>query len=104
MAVANELARLRMSRGKAEANEYVIQTTLELRKQVFAGYTLLTDGLLEVRAELVFEDAVNTFYLLFFAQLQPIADNLRFAIAAVLPGREISFFDSARRLETALAL
>ena len=52
-------------------------------------------GLLEQIAELAFEQLIVAAGLLLFAELQAVADDLRFAILAVLAGSEIALFDGA---------
>src|SRR3954470_4683970 len=99
--MANELARLCVGGRETQSDKYVIQTALELCQQVFTGHALLANRFLEIGAKLIFEHAVDTFHLLFFAQLQAVADDLRLSIVAVLPRREIPLFDSAGRFETA---
>ena len=56
---------------------------------------LVREGLLEQVAELAFEQAVVAAGLLFFAQLETVADDLRLAILAVLAGSEVALFDGA---------
>src|ERR1051326_7275194 len=70
MAMPDELARLRMCRSKTEPYKYVIQPPLQLCQQVFSGHAFLPHRLLEIRPELIFENAVNALHFLFFAQLQ----------------------------------
>jgi hypothetical protein len=60
-------------------------------------------GLLEVVAELAFQHAVDAAGLLLFAQLQAVADDLRLAILAMLPGNEVALFDGALLGVAALA-
>ena len=52
--------------------------------------------------ELAFQNAVVTARLLFLAQLEPVADDLGFAILAVLPGSKVALFDGALFGVTAL--
>ena len=95
MSVTDELPGLSMRCCEAEAHEDIVEALFELREQVFAGYAFLTDGLLEIRSELVFKHAVDAFDFLFLTQLQAISDDFRFTITAVLSRREVSFFDPA---------
>ncbi len=81
---------------KPKPHEDVIQAPFQLREQVFAGDALLASGLLEVRAELVLENAVHPLHLLLLAQLQSVSDDLRLAIPAVL-ARAGSFVSRWRR-------
>ena len=73
-------------------------------KQVFTRHTLLADRLLEIRTELVFQNAVDPLHLLFLSQLETVSDDFCFTVAAVLAGNEISLFNCARGFETTLAL
>src|SRR5215831_18667612 len=103
MPLAHDLPRLSVRCCKAEPHEHVIQPPFQLRQQVFACNAFLTDGFLEVRSELVFENAINALHLLLLAELEPISDDLCLTIAPVLPRSKIAFLDSAGRLETTLA-
>src|SRR6185437_3912607 len=84
VAVAHNLARLCAAGAEAHAIDDAVHAAFEARHEVFAGDALAGRGLLIGAAELPFEDAVNAPHLLFFAKLQPVADNLRFAIFTVL--------------------
>ena len=103
MPVPDELTRLSVRCCKTEPHKNIVEALFELSKQVFAGYALLADGLLEIRPELVFKDAVDAFDFLLLTQLQAVSDDLRFTITAVLSGRKVPFFDPACRFEAALA-
>jgi hypothetical protein len=61
-------------------------------------------GLFEPAAELTFQDAVDAAHFLFFAELQAVADDLRFAVLTVLSGDEVALFDGALLAVTTLAL
>ena len=102
MAMPDILSRLRMVYSESDSHENVVETPLELCEQILAGYAFLADGSFKIRSELVFEYAVDALHLLFFAQLQAVANDLCFAIVSMLSGREIPFFNAARRLETSL--
>src|SRR5204863_437217 len=52
-------------------------------------------GGLDIAPELILEDAVNPLHLLLFAQLQPVAGQLRLARLAVLAGREVALLNRA---------
>jgi len=103
MPMTDKLPGLCMGSGKTKTHEHIVQAPFELRQQVLAGNTLLTDGFFEIRAELIFEDAVDALHLLLFPELQPVSDEFRPAIAAVLSRLKISLFDSAGWFETPLA-
>src|SRR5688572_14970852 len=104
MAVAHELPCLIVGGCKSESHHNVIEAALELGEQVFAGDALLACGLLEVRAELVFQDAVHPFDLLLFPELQAISYDLGLALPSMLPGLEIALLNGARRLKTPFPL
>src|SRR5215471_2309934 len=95
MPVTDKLPRLSVRCRKAEPDEHVVQATLELRQQVFAGDALLADSLLEVGTELILQNTVDTLYFLFFTQLESVTYNFRLTIPPMLTWREITFFDSA---------
>ena len=79
----------------------------EKRQEVLARDALHAGGLLEIVAELAFEDEVDALDLLLLAELLAVADQ-RLAAAqgvAVLSGRlRAALLNRARRLETAVAL
>lgn len=52
---------------------------------------------------MIFQDAIDALYLLFFAQLKAVADDFGFAIMAVLSWREVPLFDAAGRFEAPFA-
>ncbi len=56
---------------------------------------LVLFGLLEIVAELAFEQAVGALHLLLFAQLHAVANHLGAARLAVLARNEVSLFDGA---------
>src|SRR5207247_8824538 len=95
VAVRDKLPGLSMGCGETETDESIVQTPFELCQEVFAGDTLLPDGFFEIRPELIFEDAVDTLHLLLFPELQPVADEFRPSIVAVLSRLQISLLDSA---------
>src|SRR5437870_3852973 len=101
MAVPNKLPGLGVGRSKTQPHENVVQSPLELSQEIFSGDAFLPDGLLEVGPELILEYAVNTLHLLLLAQLEPVSDDFRFAIVAVLSWSEVSFLNPASRLEAA---
>src|SRR5262245_29837558 len=101
MSVPDILSRLRMVDSESDSYENVVETPFELCKQIFAGDAFLANRAFKIRSELVLQHAVDALHFLFFAQLQPVSDDLRFTIVTVLPWREIPFFNPARRLETA---
>src|SRR5689334_9532552 len=103
MAVTNQLTRLVVRGREAQTDHNIVETTFQLREQMFAGHSLLPCRFLEIGPELTFEHAVDSFHLLFFAQLQAISDDLCLAIAAVLTRRKVALLDSARGFETSLA-
>src|SRR5215468_7563607 len=94
MPVTDKLPRLSVRCRKAEPDEYVVQATLELSQQVFAGDALLSDSFLEIGTELILQNTVDALYFLFFTQLESVAYNFRLTITPMLAGREITFLDS----------
>ena len=64
MPVIYKLACLTARGRKTRTVNDVIETAFEHEKQVFARDTLLATSFLKVVAKLLFEDEVNTFYLL----------------------------------------
>ena len=70
----------------------------------FSGDSLAAVGFLKIGAELRFEHPVDALHLLFFAELQAIAERAPAAAGAVLAGREVAALDGALLLETAVSL
>ena len=99
MAVAYELTGLGTRRGEPERIDDIVEPQLELAKQVVAGDSGLACRLLEVEAELLFEQAVNALDLLFFAKLNSVAEDFGTA-AAMLTRRVVAALDRAFVLET----
>src|ERR1700691_4523030 len=95
MAVAHDLARLAPRAGKPEAEGHVVETTLELLQEQFAGDALGPRCLLVIGAELALQGEINALGLLLFAQLQTIAYDLGLAVAAVLAGSKVALFNGA---------
>src|SRR5258708_4143012 len=93
VSVTDQLPRLIVGGGKAQTQDHVVEPPLELGEEVFARDALLASRLLEIRAELVLENAIDAFYFLFFAELQAVPDDLRPAVVAMLSRREIPLFD-----------
>ena len=93
MAVTDELPRLTAGDCESETEHDVVQAPLQLLQQNFAGHALGAGGLLEIIAELAFLGKINALSLLLLAQLQAIADDLRFAVAAMLARRKIALFN-----------
>ena len=88
---------------EAHAVDHAIQAAFQVGQHHIAGDAFGQRGLLEVVAELGFEQAVDAAGLLLFAQLQAIADQLRLAVLAMLPGDEVALFDGALLGVAALA-
>src|SRR6185369_11878648 len=89
--MADQLARLAARLCKPKPEDNVIETTLQLLQQQFAGDTLGASSLLEVVTELAFLREVDSLCFLFLTQLKTVADNLCLAVAAMLAGSEIAF-------------
>jgi hypothetical protein len=81
--VTDELASLIVRGSKAKTNDDVVQAALQLSKQMFARDSLLSRCLLEIGAELVFENACRFSSPFRFSPLncQAVTDDLRLAIA-----------------------
>src|SRR5208282_2728664 len=91
--VTHQLARLAAGNAEAQPVDHVVQTPLELLKQLRARYSLELDRFLEVIPELPFLGEVNAFGFLFLAQLQTIAYNLGLLVFPVLSGSEVTLLD-----------
>src|SRR5579883_499873 len=102
--MADQLAGLVAAGTEAHAVDDVVETAFEGVQEMFAGDALSSEGFFEQVAELAFEQAVVAAGALFFAELETVADQLRFAILAVLAGGEVALFDGALFSVTALAL
>ena len=101
--MAHDLARLWAAGAEAHAVDDAIEAAFEVGQHDVAGDALGKGGLFEVVAELGLQQAVDAARLLLFAQLQAVADELGFAIFAVLPGNEVALFDGALFAVAALA-
>src|SRR5439155_9855086 len=95
MAVAHELPRLRPRGRESETIDDVVEPPLEQLQQRLAGDSARPLGRLEVASELILQHAVDALDLLFLAQLQAVARELRFPRLALLTGREIALLDRA---------
>src|SRR5207247_7061821 len=104
VAVTDKLPGLSMGCGETETDENIVQTPFELCQEVFAGDTLLPHGFFEIRPELIFENAVDALHFLLFPELQPVADEFRLSVAAVLSRLKISLLDAAGWFKASLAL
>ena len=93
--MSNKLSCLIVRGCKAESHDDIVQTAFQLGEQVFTGDALLASGLLEIAAKLIFENSVNSFDLLFLAQLQSISDDLCPTGMSVLAWLKVSLLDGA---------
>jgi hypothetical protein len=93
--VASSARCLRARRSQPHAVNGVVQAALQHVEQVVAGDAFHRAGFFEQIAELSFEQLIITARLLFFAELQAVAHDLRFAVLAVLAGREVALLDGA---------
>ena len=100
--MADDLAGLGAAGAEAHAVDHAIEAPLEQTQQVLASDAFHVGGFFEVIAELGFEQPVNALGFLFFAKLQAVADDFRFAILAMLSGNEVTLFDCALLAVTAL--
>src|SRR5215469_3175029 len=104
VSVKHKLAGLRARSGKSHAVHGVVEAPFEHHHQVRTGGTLRALRLLEIGAELAFEQAVGALYFLLFAQLHAVADHFRAARLAVLARNEVALFDGALFRKTPEAL
>src|SRR6185295_6853636 len=104
MAVTHELARGAPRRRQAEAEDDVVQASLEHLQQHLAGDALGLARLRERVAELALEQAVDAAGLLLLAQLETVVRLLRAPALAVLAGRVATAFERALVGEAARAL
>src|SRR5215472_8484189 len=95
VAVADDLPGLGAAGAEAHAVNGAVETALESGHQQLAGDPFGLRGLLVRTAELGFQHAVNTAHLLLLAKLEAIADDLRLAVLAMLPGHEVALFNGA---------
>src|SRR5262249_9214805 len=77
VAVEHELPRLRPRGRQAGPPHDVVQTPLQHNDQDFARGTFDAHRFFEIVAELALQEPVGALYLLFFAELQTVARNLR---------------------------
>src|SRR5260370_1576318 len=93
MAVQHKLPRLRTRGRQACAPHRVIQTPFEHDDQVFARGALGPHSLLEIVAELSFQQPVGALHLLLLAQLQTITRYLGAPRLPVLSRNEVALLD-----------
>ena len=94
--MTDDLAGLATREREAEAVGDVVEASLKLLKEEFAGDAGLVRGLLVVSAELSLEGEVDALGLLLLAQLQAVADDLLNLLGlAVLAGGEVALLDGA---------
>src|SRR5437870_3384837 len=104
MPVGHELPRLLARRAEPEPVHDVVQAQLQVAQQVDAGHAWLGRGLVEVVAELLLEQAVDSPRLLLRAKLDAVVRRLALARLPVHAGREGAALDGALRRVAALAL
>ncbi len=100
MPVPHQLPRLAPRLREPKAENHVVETTLELLQEQFAGDATRARGLLEVVTELAFEREVDALGFLLLAQLQAVANNLGLAVFPMLSGSEVALLDGALIAET----
>src|SRR5688572_20761929 len=94
VAMINKLPSLTARSRETRTVDDIIQPTLEHKQQILAGNAFLAQRLVEIIAELLFEDKVNPFYLLFFPELLTVAGEHFSPRRAVLTRRvSTAFFD-----------
>src|SRR5215831_13249346 len=99
MPMINELPGLSARRRKTRAISCVIQAALEQKQKILARDSLLPGRALEIVSKLSFENEIDAFDLLLFAQLLAIAGQRLAAPQriAVLSGRlRTTFFNRTR--------
>src|SRR5579859_1822591 len=104
VAMPNQLSSLAARNRKAQAIDNIVQSALELLQQLCTGHALSARGLFKVVAELLFQREVNALSLLLLTELQSVANDLGFAVFAMLSGSEVALFDRALVAETLGAL
>src|SRR5712692_1864514 len=104
MAVTHELARLPAGQGEPQAIDNIVQASLKLLQEHFAGHTFSAGGLLKVVAELAFLGEVNAFGFLLLAQLETVTYDLGFTVFPVLSGSEVAFLNGTFVAEALAAL
>src|ERR1700741_3204654 len=93
VAVKHKLPRLCARAGQSHAVHRIVEAPLQHHHQVRARRTLRPLRLLEIVAELAFEQAIGAFYFLLLAQLHAVPDHLRTARLAVLARNKVALFD-----------
>ena len=76
MAVAHQLARLIAGGSKSQAIHHIIKPPLQKKQQIFTGNALLLRCFLKIVFKLLFQNAVDAFQSLLFAQLIAIVSKL----------------------------
>src|SRR5437763_2694257 len=102
--VANYLTRLASRSCKTHAVGDVIEATLKLLQEEFAGDTRLAGGSFEVVAELLFQREIDALGLLLLTELESVANDLGFAVFSVLSGGEIALLYRTLFSETLCSL
>src|SRR5262249_12734981 len=95
VAVTDQLTRLRTRCADTHTVNRVVQPALQHVEHVVAGDAFHGAGFFEQIAELPFEQLVIAARLLLFAKLKAVAYDLRFAILAMLAGREVTLLHCA---------
>ena len=93
--VTHQLASLATRSCEAEPEYNVVQTTLELLQEYFAGYAFGARGFFKIVAELAFLREVDALCFLLLAELQAVAYDFGLTVFPVLAGGEIPLFDGA---------
>jgi hypothetical protein len=93
VAVPHQLTGLATGHSESKAVDHVVQATLQLLQQHLAGHTPGAGRFLEIVPELAFLGKVNALGLLLLAQLQAVANDLGFAVLAMLAGSKIPLLD-----------
>src|SRR5262249_47749779 len=94
MAMPNELPRLRARIREAHAEDDVVQSQLQLLKQILSRLSFGGGGSMVVAAELALEQAIHSLYLLLLAQLHSVTRELHPSLA-MLPRRIRPALDGA---------
>src|SRR5262249_30645648 len=94
----------RPRRRKADPVDHVVEPALKQLQQRLARDAARPLRLLEVVAELLFEDAVDALHLLLLAQLHAVTRHLLPARLSMLARSEVALVDRALLGEAALAL
>src|SRR5690606_5884449 len=101
--MADQLTCLLSGTTESQPVDDIVQPALQVLEEYFTGHALLAGGVLKLPPELPLQYSVHPFYLLFFAKLLSISDDLPSSEEApsMFSGCVVSLFDRTLLRKTA---